>query len=65
MIGQPDSLRAEWAYLHGRTIAPCSAAEMSARKVDPDDIAKVLADRVALNTDVRTTGSPGMTVGER
>ncbi len=47
-----DSLKAEWAYLHGRAIAPCPAEEMRVRKVDEDDIARVLADRVALKTNI-------------
>lgn len=41
------ALRSEWKYLHGQQPVPCDPAEMRVREVSADDLAKVMADRLA------------------
>lgn len=44
---QTGSLRQEWLYLHGNLMPPCVSTEMSVRQIPEDELAKVMADRMA------------------
>ena len=41
------SLRREWLYLHGQHPAPCSAEDMEVRAVSENELALLMADRLA------------------
>lgn len=49
-----SALRNEWRYLHGQYPSPCDPREMRVRHVSPDEIAPVMADRLANKRDPHT-----------
>ena len=40
-----ESLHHEWAYIHGKAVAPCGPAQMRARRIAREDLACAIANR--------------------
>jgi len=45
------SLKAEWRYVHAETLPPCDRKEMKHRRVDPDELSRAIAHRIAAEED--------------